>query len=68
MEQNDIFRLLLLVLLLANRQLDETSGKTVASDENEFSYTDINDLMILAMFLRLFSAGGTDETPKDTTF
>lgn len=64
MDQDDIFRLLLTVLLLANRQLaDETETDNAADD---FSYTTINDLLIIVMATQLFSSPENGE--KDTTF
>ncbi len=62
MDQNDIFRLLLIVLLLANRQLSQTSDD---ADDESFSYTSINDLLIFAMLLGGF---GDNDTNKGTTF
>ena len=57
MNQDDIFKLLLIILLLANRQLSSSS------EENEdFSYTSINDLLIFAMLL-----GGFGEKDCPTT-
>ena len=61
MEQVDIFKLLLIVLLLSSRQL-----ASLDEDDNEdnFSYTAINDLLIFAMLLGGF--GNND--CKNTTF
>ena len=66
MDQQDIFRLLLLVLLIANRQLsdDRTDDDTSSSADNatDFSYTLVNDLLIIAM-----ATGGFAETSTTTT-
>lgn len=66
MDQQDIFRLLLLVLLIANRQLsdDRTADDTSsATDETtDFSYTLVNDLLIVAM-----ATGGFADTSTTTT-
>lgn len=64
MNQEDIFRLLLLVLLVANRQLSDSqsSDDSAASDEtSDFSYTLVNDLLILAM-----ATGGFADTTNST--
>ena len=87
MTQSDIYRLLLTVLLFANRQLSSlntpsdssqtcncnnptssaASGSSQsASTSDEFSYTGINDLLLLVMFTSLFSPDG--DTPSATTF
>lgn len=80
MTQSDIYRLLLTVLLFANRQLSslnapsDADGQTCnCSDETtnsvssgEFSFSGINDLMILVMFVSLFSPEGG--STSGTTF
>lgn len=79
MTQSDIYRLLLTVLLFANRQLSSlnapdaggqtcncSGGTTDSVSSGEFSFSGINDLMILVMFVSLFSPeGGTN---SGTTF
>ena len=62
MNQEDIFRLLLIVLLLANKQL---SNQT----DEEFSYANLNDVLVFFMLLRGFD-DGTTATPQNenTTF
>ena len=88
MTQSDIYRLLLTVLLFANRQLSSlnapsdaggqtcnysggttdsvSSDRTSSSSSGEFSFSGINDLMILVMFVSLFSPDGG--TTSGTTF
>lgn len=79
MTQSDIYRLLLTVLLFANRQLSSlnapdaggqtcncSGGTTSSSSSGEFSFSGINDLMILVMFVSLFSPDGG--TTSGTTF
>ncbi len=67
MNQEDIFRLLLIVLLLANRQLASDAHSDDSDETDEFSYTMINDLLILVMATQLFD--GTDSsTQTNTTF
>ena len=87
MTQSDIYRLLLTVLLFANRQLSSlnapdaggqtcncsggtadsvSSDRTSPSSSGEFSFSGINDLMILVMFVSLFSPDGG--TTSGTTF
>ena len=56
MNQQDIFRLTLTVLLLANRQLSESS------DDDDFSYTLINDLLLLTLATKGFSNNDNDGT------
>lgn len=67
MDQQDIFRLLLLALLIANRQLsDDRSGddtSPVADETTGFSYTLVNDLLIIAMATGGFA--GTSTTASD---
>ena len=79
MTQSDIYRLLLTVLLFANRQLSSLNapdaggqtcncpgGTTDSVSSGEFSFSGINDLMILVMFVSLFSPDGG--TTSGTTF
>lgn len=80
MTQSDIYRLLLTVLLFANRQLSSlnapsdadgqtcncSDGTTNSVSSDEFSFSGINDLMILVMFVSLFSPEGG--TTSGTTF
>lgn len=79
MTQSDIYRLLLTVLLFANRQLSSlnapdaggqtcncSGGTTDSVSSGEFSFSGINDLMILVMFVSLFSPDGG--TTSGTTF
>ncbi len=54
MNQEDIFRLLLMVLLLANRQLAPDESTSDDADK-DFSYTMINDLLAITMASFLFS-------------
>ncbi len=72
MNQEDIFRLLLIVLLLANRQLADNNGNRSDSDstddDNSFSYTLINDFLILTMITKLFCNPSPNTTTTDTTF
>lgn len=72
MNQEDIFRLLLIVLLLANRQLADDNGNRSDSDstdeDNSFSYTLINDFLILTMITKLFCNPSSNTTTTDTTF
>ena len=83
MDQDDIFRLLLIVLLLANRQLagdnrkntgtntDATNNSLSLIDEDDdgFNYTMINDLLILVMATQLFANPDNDSSTNiDTTF
>lgn len=81
MTQSDIYRLLLTVLLFANRQLSSlnapddssqnrnccNSGSSTSSTStaDDFSYTGINDLLILVMFTSLFTP---DDNASVTTF
>ena len=85
MTQSDIYRLLLTVLLFANRQLSSLNtasdssqtrncnnstssaagSSQAASPSDEFSYTGINDLLLLVMFTSLFSPDGNT---SGTTF
>lgn len=70
MNQSDIFRLLLLVLLLANRQLAPSQN---ADDEDNdgtapFNYTLINDVLILVMITQLFCNPDADSNINNTTF
>ena len=67
MDQSDIFRLLLIVLLIANEQLSPTQSKC-DEETDEFNYTTINDILILAMVLRLFASPASDDTTTTTTF
>lgn len=66
MDQQDIFRLLLLVLLIANRQLSDDNTEDTSSgsstDTTDFSYTLVNDLLIIAM-----ATGGFADTTTSTT-
>ncbi len=64
MDQSEIFRLLLVVLLLANKQLSPSQQ----SEQSSFDYTAINDVLILTMLLRLFDSPSQSETDKNTTF
>lgn len=79
MTQSDIYRLLLTVLLFANRQLSSlnapdadgqtcncSDGTTNSVSSGEFSFSGINDLMILVMFVSLFSPEGG--STSGTTF
>lgn len=68
MNQDDIFRLLLIVLLSANRQLeqlnaDSDTGDTAAA---RFNYGSLNDIIILSMFMQLFDYTTQKGCPKDT--
>lgn len=65
MNQEDIFKLLLIVLLLANKELSRNSD-----DESEtFSYTSLNDILIFFMLLRGFDNGNaTTHNNENTTF
>ena len=86
MTQSDIYRLLLTVLLFANRQLSSLNAPSAGSDNRScgcfgtaaqtdnaanpastdgFSFSGINDLMIIVMFASLFSPDGTT---SGTTF
>ena len=84
MTQSDIYRLLLTVLLFANRQLSSlnapddssqnrnccnaassSSATSSTSTTDDFSYTGINDLLILVMFTSLFTPDGNT---SGTTF
>lgn len=68
MNQEDIFRLLLIVLLLANRQLASNDGEDEDDgDDEDFSYTSINNLLIFAMLTQLFDGTSCSEH-KNTTF
>ena len=66
MDQSDIFRLLLIVLLLANEELENNKNDTDPSTNDDFSYRRINDLLILVMAFSLFDNGQT--TKNNTTF
>ncbi len=66
MDQSDIFRLLLIVLLVANSQLSPSQNST-DTENPDFNYTSINDILILAMFIKLF-ASPTAEEETNTTF
>lgn len=70
MNQEDIFRLLLLVLLVANRQLSDSqsSDNAVSSETSDFSYTLVNDLLILAMATGGFADTTTTTATADYTF
>lgn len=78
MNQDDIFRLLLIVLLSANSQLNTLNKKESdinnqnGTDETpSFNYTAINELLIFAMLLKLFDYSddnNTNPTPRNTTF
>lgn len=70
MNQEDIFRLLLLVLLVANRQLSDSqsSDNAVSSETSDFSYTLVNDLLILAMATGGFADTATTTATADYTF
>ena len=65
MDQQDIFRLLLLVLLIANRQLSDDKTEDTwsgsSTDTTAFSYTLVNDLLIIAM-----ATGGFADTTTST--
>ena len=65
MDQPDLFRLLLLVLLIANRQLSDGNTEDTSSgsstDTTDFSYTLVNDLLIIAM-----ATGGFADTTTST--
>ena len=54
MDQQDIFRLLLLVLLIANRQLSDGNTEDTSSgsstDTTDFAYTLVNDLLIIYIY------------------
>ncbi len=67
MDQQDIFRLLLLVLLIANRQLSDDNTEDTSSgsstDTTDFSYTLVNDLLIIAMATGGFA--DTTTSPAD---
>ena len=64
MDQSEIFRLLLIVLLLANKQLSSTESE---NENTQFDYTSVNDILILTMLLRLFDAPNPIEQ-TNTTF
>lgn len=64
MDQSEIFRLLLIVLLLANKQLSSTESE---NENTQFDYTSVNDILILTMLLRLFDAPNPIEQ-NNTTF
>ncbi|GEM_PF-2612889 len=73
MNQEDIFRLLLIVLLLANRQLaddndDQSDSDSSDTDDSSFSYTLINDFLILTMITKLFCNPSSQTTATETTF
>lgn len=72
MNQEDIFRLLLLVLLVANRQLSDSQSSdndnAVSSETSDFSYTLVNDLLILAMATGGFADTTTTTATTDYTF
>ncbi|MDR0426122.1 MAG: hypothetical protein LBH24_03015 [Clostridiales bacterium] len=83
MNQNDIFRLLLIVLLSANRQLETlneqedqptaAAASGTAVSPPRFNYTGLNDLLILSLFLKLFDhtrelCPDREEAPRHTTF
>lgn len=65
MNQEDIFRLLLMVLLLANRQLAPDEPTSDDSDQS-FSYTMINDLLAITMASFLFSTPTENEDATST--
>lgn len=65
MNQEDIFRLLLMVLLLANRQLAPDESTSDDSDQS-FSYTMINDLLAITMASFLFSTPTENEDATST--
>lgn len=58
MDQQDIFRLILIVLLIANRQLSNQGDET----DDEFSYTLINDLLLLTLASKGFDSDNDDGT------
>ncbi|MBR2988216.1 MAG: hypothetical protein IKC64_00670 [Clostridia bacterium] len=67
MNQGDIFRLLLIVLLMANSQLGRENNNDECNDnDSEFSYQRINEFLIFTMVLSPFSTG--TETSNNTTF
>ena len=67
MNQGDIFRLLLIVLLMANSQLGNENNNDECNDnDSEFSYQRINEFLIFTMVLSPFSTG--TETSNNTTF
>ena len=69
MDQQDIFRLLLLVLLIANRQLSDGNTEDTSSgsstDTTDFSYTLVNDLLIIAMATGGFADTTTSNADND---
>ena len=67
MNQGDIFRLLLIVLLMANSQLGREKNNDECNDnDSEFSYQRINEFLIFTMVLSPFSTG--TEKNNNTTF
>lgn len=67
MNQEDIFKLLLIVLLLANREISRTGDRDDESDA-AFSYSALNDVLILVMLLNGFSASQVTQADSRTTF
>ena len=68
MNQSDIFRLLLIILLMANSQLgsENNDDACASTTQNPFSYEKINEFLIFTMVLSPFSTG--NETTTNTTF
>ncbi len=66
MDQSDIFRLLLVVLLLANSQLSPKNDNERTTDE-PFDYTAVNNLLLITMFIKLFASPEVEEE-TNTTF
>ena len=62
MNQQDIFSLLLVILLISNRQMAENDSAT----QEGFSYTLINDILILSLVLKGFSDESCNK--NNTTF
>lgn len=58
MDQQNIFRLILIVLLIANRQLSNQGDET----DDDFSYTLINDLLLLTLASKGFDSDNDDGT------
>lgn len=68
MNQEDIFKLLLIVLLLANREIDRTKSENAVASGDAFSYSSLNDILILVMLLNGFSSPSPVSSNSGTTF
>lgn len=76
MNQSDIYKLLLSVLFIANRQLSENpdgncipENSTDSAAGSTFSYSSVNDALLLVMLFSGFSPdSGSSPTTPATTF